>query len=377
MTYRHLNTVNILANMINKRGVRMQNMNYYYDFSGQKFGYPLSLSINSFDRQVFSRQNSLEISYVLKGEYQAITEHFTSHIKEGELVIIAPNDIHMIVKKSPQENVILTLHIDFSHFPNSMIGNVEELFVSMACTNQENTKVLKKLKKKVGELIKLLLNGENNLLQMNMIMMELVNIASSHQQYSIEQLPLLSDHHENYMKAIRYIDKYYHEDLHLKDIAKTLSFSTSYTSKLFKKYTGIPFIKYLAYVRIRASLESLLEGKESIEKIASDCGMPNSKAYTTTFKEMYGITPSTYRKRFIRNMKFNPENIEQKMKFDDKQKFLLQHLIEDNYPILYEDNTIKIVKEKEDIICRISKNDMRESVITYENEELIIKLKKI
>ena len=28
----------------------MQNINYYYDFSGQKFGYPLSLSINSFNK---------------------------------------------------------------------------------------------------------------------------------------------------------------------------------------------------------------------------------------------------------------------------------------------------------------------------------------
>lgn len=60
----------------------MQNMNYYYDFSGQKFGYPLSLSINGFDRQVFSRQTSLELSYVLKGEYEAITEHFSCPVKE-------------------------------------------------------------------------------------------------------------------------------------------------------------------------------------------------------------------------------------------------------------------------------------------------------
>ena len=37
-----------------KRDETMQNMNYYYDFSGQKFEYPLSLSINQFDRQVFS-----------------------------------------------------------------------------------------------------------------------------------------------------------------------------------------------------------------------------------------------------------------------------------------------------------------------------------
>ena len=57
----------------------MQNMQHYYDFSGQKFGYPLSLSINSFKRQVFSRQSSLEISYVLKGAYELSLIHISNH----------------------------------------------------------------------------------------------------------------------------------------------------------------------------------------------------------------------------------------------------------------------------------------------------------
>ena len=63
----------------------MQNMNYYYDFSGQKFNHPLSLSINSFDRKVFSRQTSLELSYVLKGSYEVITEHISHSLTEQEL----------------------------------------------------------------------------------------------------------------------------------------------------------------------------------------------------------------------------------------------------------------------------------------------------
>ena len=88
--------------MLMKRDETMQNMNYYYDFSGQKFEYPLSLSINQFDRQVFSRQSSLE------------------------------------------------------------------------------------------------------------------------------NLPLSSKNHENYMKAILFIDQHYQEDIHLEDVAQNLSFSISY-----------------------------------------------------------------------------------------------------------------------------------------------------
>ena len=109
----------------------MQNMRYYYDFSGQKFGYPLSLSINSFSRQVFSRHSSLEITYVLKGEYEVITENFSYTIKEHELVIIAPNDIHIIRPNSKEETVILTIHIDFSLFPPAMIGEIKHSYESI------------------------------------------------------------------------------------------------------------------------------------------------------------------------------------------------------------------------------------------------------
>ncbi|MDU1077975.1 cupin domain-containing protein, partial [Clostridium sp.] len=124
----------------------MQNMKYYYDFSGQRFGYPLSLSINSFSREIFSRHNSLEITYVLKGEYEVITENFSHIIKEHELVIIAPNDIHIIRQHSNEENVILTIHIDFSLFPPAMVGEIGQAYESIVCTNKKNLHLLKKLK---------------------------------------------------------------------------------------------------------------------------------------------------------------------------------------------------------------------------------------
>lgn len=353
----------------------MQNMNNYYDFSGQKFGYPLSLSINSFDRQVFSRQSSLELSYVLKGEYEAITEKFTTPVKEHELMIIAPNDIHMIRHKGQEENIILTIHIDFTRFAVPMVGNVEQAFESMLCTDQHNPILLSKLKLKIGELVHMLLHDDSNIFHMNAIMMELIYIASNHNDYPIEHLPLQSEHHENYMKAIQYIDQHYVQELQLKDVADTLSFSISYTSKLFKKYTGIPFVKYLAYVRIRASLELLLEGKETIEQLAGTCGMPNSKAYTAAFKELYGVTPSTYRKKFIRNLKINEEKKEQIMHIDEKQKALLSHLIEETKDVLYQNAGIQITNKNHAFHCRITVDETTSSVITQNQGELTITIK--
>lgn len=350
-------------------------MNYYYDFSGQKFNYPLSLSINSFDRQVFSRQSSLEISYVLKGEYEALSDHFTRVIKEHELVMIAPQDIHMIRKIGEGEHVILTIHVDFSRFSEAMVPVVDDAFQSMICTDDENGDLYGKLKHMIAQLIVHLMEEQNNLFELNAIMMELVNVAAN-RKYPVENLPFQSTHHENYMKAIRYIDRHYEEDLHLEDVANTLSFSVSYTSRLFKKYTGIPFVKYLAYVRIRASLEALLEGKDSIEEIAAACGMPNSKSYTTAFKEMYGVVPSTYRKRFKRNMTIGNELHERKMTFDDDLKKLLQHLIEDLKTVVYEDEQVKIIKRQGAVICQIKDAKAYQSVLSTQQNMLEVVIKR-
>lgn len=323
----------------------MQNMDYYYDFSGQKFGHPLSLSINSFDRPGFSRIKSLEIGYVLKGGYEVITEHFSGHIKEHELVLIAPEEIHKVCKQTDKRAVILTIHIDFSRLPSFLVGDVRSSFVSTICSETYHPELLRAFKKSITSLFRLLQEKDYNLYELNKRMMELISIASDSKRYSIEKLPLISEHSESYMKAIRFIDQHYQENIHLEDVARTLNFSVSYTSKLFKKYTEISFVKYLSYVRIRASLEALLEGKESIEKIAQDCGMPNTKAYTKAFRELYGILPSAYRKQFVQNKKYNDGHLDQEMVLDDGQISLLAHLLEENEAVLYEDERLRLKKE--------------------------------
>lgn len=355
----------------------MQNMNYYYDFSGQKFGYPLSLSINGFSRSVFSRQSSLEISYILKGEYEAVTADFSCMLKERDLIVIAPDTMHMICPKQEAcgEAVILTIHVDFSRMSDAMAGDRTNAFHTVVCAADKNRDFYICLKRKIGQLLVMLMKGRDNLYELNAIMMELVSLAAR-QDFSMEDLPLHSDSHENYMKAMQYIDGHYHEELTLSDIAEQLSFSLSYTSKLIKRYTGIPFVKYLAYVRVRASLEALLEGRSSIEQIAADCGMPNAKAYTAAFKELYGILPSSYRKQFRKNLKYGskaPLKKMQKMALDEEQKALLRHFVEESQIPVYEDSYLSIQKTGSEVVCRVHQKAFKVSMETEADGTLLIR----
>ncbi|BDF14879.1 helix-turn-helix domain-containing protein [[Clostridium] scindens] len=355
----------------------MQNMNYYYDFSGQKYNHPLSLSMNSFDRKVFSRQTSLEISFVLRGSYEVVTEHISHVLREQELVVISPNEIH-ILKKIDPDSVILILHIDFDRIPDTLLGSCRNIFYTTICNLQNNRQLLFLLKEELRKLIVVLLQGNVNegtdLFELNEIMMKILCITKKEQSHSFEQLPVASIHHDNYIKAIRYIDQHYHENIHLSDIAKTLSFSNSYTSRLFTKFTGLPFVKYLSYVRVRESLEYLLECKASIEEISGICGMPNSKAYTQIFKELYGITPSTYRKRFLKNLLPLPGNEARPMDFTKEQKELMNHVFQlDNYKeCLYRSKDVAIEKKGDTLLCTLANHEEHEFHYVQKRDRVLI-----
>lgn len=359
----------------------MQNMNYYYDFSGQKFNHPLSLSINSFDRKVFSRQTSLELSYVLKGSYEVITEHISHSLTEQELAVIAPDEIHMLKKLQP-ESVILTIHIDFERIPENMLGSCKNLFHTILCTPVSNAALLHSLEEEIRRLLMVLFNGDSadgtDLFALNEIMMKILCIAKKQRNTPFEQLPVDSTHHENYVRAIQFIDRHYQENIHLSDIAKTLSFSTSYTSRLFTRYTGLSFVKYLSYVRVRESLEDLLEGKASIEEISGKCGMPNSKAYSQIFKELYGITPSTYRKRFVKNLLPLPEQETRPMEFTQQQKELLTQVFHLNSPekqLLFHTEGIQIETQGDTLFCTIKNTQKKEFLLSPQEQDIILTIR--
>lgn len=270
--------------------------------------------MNSFDRKVFSRQTSLEISFVLKGSYEVVTEHVSHVLREQELVVIVPNEIHILKKRDP-DSVILILHIDFDRIPETLLGSCDHIFFTTICNSETNAQLF------------VLLN----------------------------------------------------EDIHLSDIAKTLSFSNSYTSRLFNRFTGLPFVKYLSYVRVRESLEDLLECKISIEEISGKCGMPNSKAYTQIFKELYGITPSTYRKRFLKNLQPLPENDVRPMEFTKEQKELMEHAfqLEERGECIYRSKDVTIEKQEDTLLLTLANQEEREVRYTQKGDRLFIQIHPI
>lgn len=71
--------------------------------------------------------------------------------------------------------------------------------------------------------------------------------------------------------------------------------------RVTRKYLGTTPTKYVNRIRIQHSAMLLRDGRLPLAQIAEDCGIDNLSYFHRLFRDQYGCTPDTYRKRHQRD----------------------------------------------------------------------------
>ena len=90
---------------------------------------------------------------------------------------------------------------------------------------------------------------------------------------------------------------YSNPKLRFEDVMRHFRFSESYGHKLFKKHLGMPFRMCLRNVRLTKAEEALQNTSYTLSEIAYLCGFASLSTFSKVFKEKYGVSPTTYRKK--------------------------------------------------------------------------------
>lgn len=106
----------------------------------------------------------------------------------------------------------------------------------------------------------------------------------------------MSSLHDTIRKAITYIDQHVKDEISLKDVANHVHLNPSYFSVLFKEQLSLNFSEYVTRRRIQMAKQLMVTTNLPINEIAEQVGYKTSKYFIKLFKEMEGVTPSTYRK---------------------------------------------------------------------------------
>ncbi|BCN29713.1 helix-turn-helix domain-containing protein [Anaeromicropila herbilytica] len=108
---------------------------------------------------------------------------------------------------------------------------------------------------------------------------------------------------EVYVEKIEdYISENYNKQISLVHLANYVGFSSYYLSKLMKEAFDINYCEYLTKIRVEKAKDLLQEREFTISEISYKVGYSEPKYFSNVFRKMEGISPSEYRKRFIKEL---------------------------------------------------------------------------
>ena len=83
--------------------------------------------------------------------------------------------------------------------------------------------------------------------------------------------------------------------LTLSALSRKLGYSEDTLSRKFKEISGMHFRDYLRQRSLAFALKEVRDSKKRLLEIALDYGFSSHEAFSRSFKEAYGVTPSQYR----------------------------------------------------------------------------------
>lgn len=95
---------------------------------------------------------------------------------------------------------------------------------------------------------------------------------------------------------IRYIRKNYEKNLSLEALGTEFGMNGVYLGQMFKKETGVTFLKYVTNYRMEEAKRLLLEGSRNVSEVAELTGYPNSRYFSQIFLKNVGVSPQEYRR---------------------------------------------------------------------------------
>ena len=90
-------------------------------------------------------------------------------------------------------------------------------------------------------------------------------------------------------------NRYVETTLHVGSVAHDLGVSTEHLCRVLKRHTGLTFVTLLRRTRVRAACRLLQTTTLSMKEIANRAGFSSPSRFDRDFKNVCGISPSTYR----------------------------------------------------------------------------------
>jgi len=101
---------------------------------------------------------------------------------------------------------------------------------------------------------------------------------------------------DSFYKTVAYMNSHFTENISLTSTAKAVGIHPVTLSRLFSEKFKSSFSGYLGYLRCSHGARLLQNTGDSCAQIAYRSGFGSIRSFNRAFRELYGITPTEYRK---------------------------------------------------------------------------------
>ncbi len=98
--------------------------------------------------------------------------------------------------------------------------------------------------------------------------------------------------------AAEYVRQHFTNHIAARELAEFCHCSESYLSHIFKRRLNVNINTYINKVRVEASKTFLIESDSPVNEIAYNVGFNDPNYYSRVFRQLVGISPKEYKKRF-------------------------------------------------------------------------------
>lgn len=120
-------------------------------------------------------------------------------------------------------------------------------------------------------------------------------MASGGSEQETDHAPPRTQHHVE--KMLEWLELRFHEPFSLQKLSDHVYLSPYHASRLFKKHTGLSITDYLNVRRIKEASKLIATTQTPVKAIADLVGFQSDAYFCKQFKQITGVSPSSYRQR--------------------------------------------------------------------------------
>lgn len=237
------------------------------------------------------------ILYLLNGTL-TVSDHARSYDMQPE-DILAFSPLH-VYTVSPNDNAIAAVMLTDPEFLCRSMPNLPHYNIEMFSgdLSEEESSCLLPLRRRLANLFQLYyrqtassdfeLSGQ--LLLLYDILFRLFGRENEMEHSSGQNMNRLKE-------LLQYAKENFHNSISLESAADALHVSVSYLTRYFTAHMGISFMQYIIHLRLNAAANALRTTHQSVTEIAYEVGFSTPSALISKFRDTYGCTPKSYRRK--------------------------------------------------------------------------------